>query len=186
MLAWCSLALILLSLSVPALCARQIRTIDDTTGDSVIPGNVPIYSPSASWNIQPGCNGCRLQPNNMSMVFNRSWHDGTHSVQDGPKSVQFSFTGVALSVFCILPPKNIDEIIGQPGTIINYNLAFTLDGRSVGPPFVRTQDQLTNEWQYNVSVITLDGLENREHTFVMEMASTKTDSVTLFDYASYV
>ncbi|KAL0570350.1 hypothetical protein V5O48_011609 [Marasmius crinis-equi] len=187
--AWCSLSfllhILLLFLSLPASCTRQLRAIDDTYGDSAIPGNVPTYSPSDIWKAHPGCTSCHLKPDNSSS-FNKSSHDATRGAQDGPVNVRFTFTGISLSVFCILPPKNFDQVMGTSGTVVNYNLTFTLDNRPVGKPFIRAQNELTEQWQYNVSVLSLEGLENRQHTFVMQLADGETESVALFDYALYL
>ncbi|KAL0064385.1 hypothetical protein AAF712_008685 [Marasmius tenuissimus] len=60
-----------------------------------------------------------------------------------------------------------------------------MDGRPVGT-FVRKRGELTDEYQYNVSVISLNSLENREHAFKMEMPKSPNGSVVLFDYASYI
>ncbi|KAG7093718.1 hypothetical protein E1B28_007372 [Marasmius oreades] len=65
----------------------------------------------------------------------------THYAGDPTHSVQFSFTGIALSVFCILPPKTAEAIV------TTYDLTFILDGQPVGPPFTRTNDQLTDSYQ---------------------------------------
>ncbi|KAJ8095338.1 hypothetical protein PM082_010561 [Marasmius tenuissimus] len=60
-----------------------------------------------------------------------------------------------------------------------------MDGRPVGT-FVRKRGELTDEYQYNVSVISLNSLENREHAFKMEMPKSPNGSVVLFDYATYI
>ncbi|KAL0580488.1 hypothetical protein V5O48_001558 [Marasmius crinis-equi] len=168
-----------LFLSVYVDGVRQLRTIDDFAGDSAIAGALPIYSPPGKWSPQPGgCTDCNIKPDNLDLIFNGHWRDTTHFARNESRAIQFSFTGVALSVFCILPPSTAVAIV-------TYNLTFTLDGSPVGSRFTRTKDQLTDKFQYNVSVFSLDNLTNMEHTFLMEM-DENTDSVALFDYASYV
>ncbi|KAF9266981.1 hypothetical protein L218DRAFT_1074814 [Marasmius fiardii PR-910] len=176
----CYLSLILyFSASVNGLI--ETRTIDDALGDSADPNAKPIYLPKGQWTPRPGnCVGCNINPKNPELAFKGTWHDTTHFATDDHNStVQFSFTGIALSVFCILPPKTAVAVT-------NYNLTFLLDGQPVGTPFVRATNDLTNDYQYNVSVLSLDNLVNTQHTFVMQMASQVNDSVTLFDYASYI
>ncbi|KAF9260151.1 hypothetical protein L218DRAFT_1079533 [Marasmius fiardii PR-910] len=57
--------------------------------------------------------------------------------------------------------------------------------QSVGPPFSRTPDQLTDSFQYNVTVFS-NNLENKPHTFTMQINDPTHYSFVLFDYASYV
>ncbi|KAK1232937.1 hypothetical protein PQX77_003950 [Marasmius sp. AFHP31] len=160
--------------------SRHFRTIDDTFGDPAIDGALLTYLPtSAPWTQQPGnCGGCKLNPNNTDRIMNGTWHDTTHPANEDAWSVKLTFTGIAMSVFCILPPKSAEAVV-------DYDLSFILDGRPAGT-FTRTRGELTDEYQYNVSVISLDSLENREHTFIMEMAKSPNRSVILFDYASYI
>ncbi|KAJ8094568.1 hypothetical protein AAF712_008689 [Marasmius tenuissimus] len=107
-----------------------------------------------------------------------TWHDTTHFVGSPPSGVNFEFTGVSLEVFCILPPNNVQAIL-------NYSLTFEMDGKDVGTPFRRTKDELTSEYQYNVSVVSLQDLPNTKHNFTMVLKSKEMDSVALFDYAVY-
>ncbi|KAL0572669.1 hypothetical protein V5O48_009293 [Marasmius crinis-equi] len=136
-------------------------------------GALPGYLPPGAWSQQPGCTYCKIKPDNLSLIFNGHWHDTMHYANNGSSSIQFSFTGVPSSVFYILPPSAVDVVVA-------YDLTFKLDRQPVGLPFTRTKDQLTNSYQYNVSVISLDNLKNTEHTFIMEMAQSADTSVTLF------
>ncbi|ESK96476.1 hypothetical protein Moror_6984 [Moniliophthora roreri MCA 2997] len=153
----------------------QTRFIDDETGDSVTGAKV-TYSPANQWSQGNSCTGCNVRPSNAS-AYNGTWHDTTHFKGDTPRSVQFSFTGVSLSVFCILPPRSAQAIK-------TYDLTFTLDGESVGSPF--SLEPESDEYQYDVAVISLNNLPNKDHRFMMQAASTTVDSLILFDYASYV
>ncbi|KAL0064386.1 hypothetical protein AAF712_008686 [Marasmius tenuissimus] len=143
----------------------HFRTIDDTFGDSAIDGALPRYS-SGNWTPRPGdsCGNCKLNPNDTGRIMHGTWHDTTHIANAESLSMELTFTGIAISVFCILPPKSAEAIV-------DYNLSFTLDGRPVGS-FTRTRDELKDEYQYNVSVISLVNLENQEHAFRMEMAKS--------------
>ncbi|KAJ8095336.1 hypothetical protein PM082_010559 [Marasmius tenuissimus] len=157
----------------------HFRTIDDTFGDSAIDGALPKYS-SDDWTPRPGdsCGNCKLNPNDTGRIMHGTWHETTHQANAESLSMELTFTGIAISVFCILPPKSAEAIV-------DYNLSFTLDGRPVGS-FTRTRDELKDEYQYNVSVISLVNLENQEHAFRMEMAKSSNGSVVLFDYATYI
>ncbi|KAG7093719.1 hypothetical protein E1B28_007373 [Marasmius oreades] len=157
----------------------ELRTIDDAAGDSADPNVKPVFLPDGTWSQRPNpCSGCNLNPN-AELAFNRTWHDTTHMESDPTSSVQLSFTGIALSVFCILPPKTAQAITP-------YDLTFILDGQPVGPPFTRTTDQLTDSYQYNVTVFSMNDLQNKKHTFIMQMANKTISTVALFDYASYI
>ncbi|KAF9266984.1 hypothetical protein L218DRAFT_956072 [Marasmius fiardii PR-910] len=156
--------------------AVEIRYIDDETGDPLT-GLKPNYTPSNQWSLGSVCTGCNIHPN-VSLAYNGTWHDTTHFARDSVgRSVQLTFTGIGLSVFCIIPSSSAQAII-------NYDLKFTLDGSPVGNDFSLQPN--STDYQYNVPVITLEDLPNKEHEFTMEASSTTTDSVVLFDYATYL
>ena len=73
--------------------SAEIRTIDDTYGDSVT-GVLPAYSDTNCWNPNP-CSICTLQPN-ASRTYNGTWHDTTRSLSGEfsvAKSIEISFIG---------------------------------------------------------------------------------------------
>ncbi|KAF9260165.1 hypothetical protein L218DRAFT_1003084 [Marasmius fiardii PR-910] len=186
------------SSSVQAL--PETRTIDDAFGDLANPDiQTPIYNGNWVARRGPECSnstGCSIVvPNNTNLIVNGTWHEALHSPKgsdsnDGqPESstLQLLFNGTALSVFCILPARTI---IGGGGTSYiawPLYLNFTLDGLPAGS-FNRTPDQLADTFQYNVSVFSRNNLENKAHTFIMELNDNDPtlDSFVLFDYASYV
>ncbi|KAF9256919.1 hypothetical protein L218DRAFT_1006799 [Marasmius fiardii PR-910] len=172
---------LILYFSTPSYASNEIRTIDDTLGDSADPNAKPVYLPKENWSAQPGgCQSCAFQPQNSELVFKGTWHDTTHYFANPNSStIGFSFTGIALSVFCILPPKTSQAMIK------NYNLTFMLDGQPVGPAFNRADSELTDSYQYNVSVLSLSNLPNSKHAFVMQL-SDQVNSMALFDYATYI
>ncbi|KAF9266989.1 hypothetical protein L218DRAFT_1066899 [Marasmius fiardii PR-910] len=166
----------LLSILPWALAANlQQAFIDDEEGDSLTQAK-PTYI--GGWGLGSQCANCNLKPD-ATKAYKGTWHDTTH-LTDAPLSgVNFEFTvGVSLEVFCILPPNNAQAIL-------NYSLTFNLDGEEVGTPFIRTPENLTAEYQYNVSVVNFQNLTNTKHNFTMELDSGDKDSVALFDYAVY-
>lgn len=88
-------------------CTRaELRTIDDTYGDSVT-GAKPVYSSGGKdcWNQGPGCTACVLQPD-PSKAYNGTWHETTSNMCDNAESdqsstghsVSFNFTGMTTIV----------------------------------------------------------------------------------------
>ncbi|KAK1235150.1 hypothetical protein PQX77_001635 [Marasmius sp. AFHP31] len=154
----------------------QIRYIDDTLGDSAT-GLMPQYSPPGQWSEGPKCVGCNLHPN-PSSAHNGTWRDTTwrRSLGNDPPSLQLTFTGISLTVYCIIPSSSAQAII-------NYDLKFNLDGNSAGN---FTFDPNSTDYQYNFPVFTRDRLPNAKHNFTIKADSPTTDSVILFDYATYV
>ncbi|KAJ8095337.1 hypothetical protein PM082_010560 [Marasmius tenuissimus] len=152
----------------------QTRYIDDTGGDRDT-GFMPVYSPRNLWGDSTKCIGCNLHPDNSS-AYNGTWHDTTWTRQSDPRSVQLTFIGIALSVYCIIPP-------GSAPATVNYDLKFNLDGLPVGN---FTFEPSSTEYQYNFSVFNKDKLSNAKHNFTMTAGSPTMDSVILFDYATYV
>ncbi|KAH9930967.1 uncharacterized protein B0H18DRAFT_872741 [Fomitopsis serialis] len=159
-----------------------IRTIDDTYGDSVT-GATPVYSNEDCWNEGPGCSACTFQPNT-SEAHNGTWHDTTSNVcnnQDvsspSTHSVNFSFTGTALTVYCIM--------VSQGPVAWLTNLSFTLDGEISNTAFSPSPVASTYGFQYNVNVFSKSALSNEQHTFAMSAIAGSSASVLLFDYAEY-
>ncbi|KAL0580482.1 hypothetical protein V5O48_001552 [Marasmius crinis-equi] len=161
-------------LSVVCGADLQQAIIDDESGDSVTKA---LVNYTGGWGQGSLCNNCNLKPDT-SKAYMGTWHDTTHFAGNATSGVNFEFTGVSLEVFCILPPK--DAL-----AILNYSLTFVLDGKEVGTPFIRTPENLTSEYQYNVSVVALQNLTSTKHSFTMELASKDLDTVALFDYAVY-
>ncbi|KAF9260170.1 hypothetical protein L218DRAFT_1079541 [Marasmius fiardii PR-910] len=182
------------SSSVQALI--EMRTIDDTFGDSTNPNITPIYNGNWIARTGPDCknaNGCTGStvaiPNN-TLIFNGTWHEAVYSPKsseahdDQASTLQLSFNGTGLSVFCILPPRTAIGTGNTTHIVCPLYLTFILDGQPVGS-FNRTSEQLTDSFQYNISVFSRNNLENRAHTFMM-LNNPTLDSFVLFDYASYV
>ncbi|KAF9260168.1 hypothetical protein L218DRAFT_947086 [Marasmius fiardii PR-910] len=181
------------SSSVQAL--PKTRTIDDTFGDLANPDiQTPIYN--GNWIARRGseCSnstGCSdIVPNNANLIVNGTWHEALHSpTQPEPSTLHLSFNelipGTALSVFCILPARTIIRGGGTSNIVWPLYLNFLLDSQPA-ESFNRTPDQLTDSFQYNVSVFSRDNLENKAHTFIIALNDPLNDSFVLFDYASYV
>ncbi|KAJ3747856.1 hypothetical protein DFH05DRAFT_1393509 [Lentinula detonsa] len=154
----------------------ESRFIDDQFGD-LVTGTLPNYSPATGWTQGATCTGCGFHPN-ASQAFNQTWHDTTHHTTDETRSVQFGFTGTSLDVFCIIPNPS------DPTLTSTYNLTFELDGQPLGETFTHISD-LTNVFQFNVSVLSLENLSLAPHIFTMMAASTTVNSTLQFDYAMY-
>lgn len=63
------------------------------------------------------------------------------------------------------------------------NMTFQLDGRLAGS-FERTTGW-DKQWTYNHSVYSISGLENKEHTFVIQPRADVNTSFIAFDYVAY-
>ncbi|KAF9267031.1 hypothetical protein L218DRAFT_856393 [Marasmius fiardii PR-910] len=183
---------LILQFSALVKALLETRTIDDTYGDSVT-AEKPIYSPENAWFPEPrGCLSCRprLIPYAGEMakyIINSTWHHGMYLGQTDPPTVTFSFNGTALSVFCIIPEYSYREEPddGQWHYSQGTYLRFILDNQIVGS-FNRTTQQLSHSIEYNVSVFSQDNLENKNHTFTMQMVNPIDTSYVYFDYATYV
>ncbi|KAF7310042.1 hypothetical protein MIND_00377200 [Mycena indigotica] len=151
------------------------RTIDDTNGDSAT-GVVPFYSPANQFSQNSNCSTCRvvLDP---SEVHDGTWHDSSQTPNGPPVSISLSFTGVSLSIFCILA-NFIDN-----HTISQSSFAFFVDGNPSGT-FLHVPDKSTTDFIYGANVFSVDGLEQSEHTVILATNSAA-GSLLLFDFASY-
>jgi hypothetical protein len=91
-------AFLLFSLLGSGLAALVNRTIDDQYGDSIT-GATPVYAPKALWTQGALCQSCGAQPD-PTMVFNRTWHDSTYTVEDGQqRTITISFNGMSKLYF---------------------------------------------------------------------------------------
>ncbi|TFK19158.1 hypothetical protein FA15DRAFT_222209 [Coprinopsis marcescibilis] len=83
------LFLLLMNVAI-VMGALQIRTIDDTYGDSVT-GIRPVYTPDGGW-ADHDCSGCAFKPS-PAEVFNGTYHESTYRPQIGPLTIQITFKG---------------------------------------------------------------------------------------------
>ncbi|KAH9842350.1 uncharacterized protein C8Q71DRAFT_199661 [Rhodofomes roseus] len=171
-----------IALQYVAVVSGEIRTIDDTDGDSVT-GATPTYSNEDCWNKGPDCSACTFQPD-PSQAHYGTWHDTTSNVCNNAyvngtssHSVAFDFTGTSLTVYCIM--------ISQGPTAELMNLTFTLDGETSTAAFPQSVSGATYGYQYNYSVFSQSSLSNTEHSFTMAAIQGTSASVLLFDYAQY-
>ncbi|TFY62419.1 hypothetical protein EVJ58_g3877 [Rhodofomes roseus] len=158
-----------IALQYVAVVSGEIRTIDDTDGDSVT-GATPTYSNEDCWNKGPDCSACTFQPD-PSQAHYGTWHDTTSNVCNNAyvngtssHSVAFDFTGPTAELM---------------------NLTFTLDGETSTAAFPQSVSGATYGYQYNYSVFSQSSLSNTEHSFTMAAIQGTSASVLLFDYAQY-
>ncbi|KAH9858313.1 hypothetical protein C2E23DRAFT_880942 [Lenzites betulinus] len=144
--------------------------VDDT--DSSL-----VYSPPDQWSQGADCQVCAIHPD-PSDALDGTWHDTT-STGTQPRSIQFSFTGIAVEVFNILSgPVTSDN----SAVTAHVDLTFTLDeGAPTG--FVYDPSE-GSTFQYNVQVFSATNLANTSHTLVIQ-AREGVSSVILFDYIKY-
>lgn len=76
----------------------------------------------------------------------------------------------------MLPPLFTDKITSY------MNMTFKLDGRLVGS-YEKTAT--TKNWTYNYPVFNITGIENKEHTFVIQPQGGQVNSYMVFDYFAY-
>ncbi|KZV89134.1 hypothetical protein EXIGLDRAFT_838693 [Exidia glandulosa HHB12029] len=170
----------LTTLAVQSSARQNNNTIDDTNGDPFT-GVVPSYEPPSQW-ISRGaarpCPGCGVQPD-PGQTLSQTWHEITNNLGQNPGTMTFTFTGIALYVFCILP-----------GTVqfvtTESHLQFFIDDKPVGSfNFVPT----TTAYQYQHLVFSVQSLANVQHTFRMSNTADAKfgpmGSIALFDYALY-
>ncbi|KAJ7066158.1 hypothetical protein C8F01DRAFT_1122391 [Mycena amicta] len=152
----------------------QSRIIDDTNGDPAT-GIFPFYSPVNEFSLNSNCSSCKviLDP---SQVHDRTWHDSSQNPGGSPVSIALSFTGVSISIFCILA-NFIDAT-----TVSKSSFAFTMDGKAAAT-FLHTPSTST-DYIYNAKVFEVDGLDQSNHTVILSTNSAS-GSLLLFDFANY-
>ncbi|EEB90709.1 hypothetical protein MPER_11047, partial [Moniliophthora perniciosa FA553] len=155
-------------------CRLANAVIDDAFGDSIT-GEMPAYI-GDRWINGSQCTGCGLKPD-PSQAHDGTWHDNTRHAGDPVRGIRFSFTGVAFSVYCIIPNNPATQVTAA------YALTFRVDGQAAGG-FSHIPDQL-NDFTYGFQILTQNGLPNVKHTVELNLDSTTVDSVILFDYVQY-
>ncbi|TFK22985.1 hypothetical protein FA15DRAFT_657101 [Coprinopsis marcescibilis] len=170
------LLLLMLMIASSVLGALQIRTIDDTYGDSVT-GLRPVYSPEGGW-ADNACShpdsGCALKPN-LGEVFNGTYHESTYKPEIGPLSIRILFEGVSVSIYFTLVNDEREDIA------VNTRCRFILDG-VVENTFTHLPARRADRFQYQQLVFSQRNLKNRYHN--LEIV-TDTEAYINFDYAKY-
>nr|VWO98222.1 Methyltransf_11 domain-containing protein [Ganoderma boninense] len=170
----------LLASLIPPITAVSVNvTVDDTHGSS--DGTViPVYSPNnASWHLgspTEQCSVCAIKPSEFdtNQIYDQTWHHATYFVGI-PIQVSVTFRGTAVYVYNVIPNF-------LKGANTNVNLAFTIDGVTVGQ-FTHTPDS-SGTILYNHLVYSTTGLADAEHTLVMSASGSK-ESLIIFDYLVY-
>ncbi|TFY62420.1 hypothetical protein EVJ58_g3874 [Rhodofomes roseus] len=89
------------------------------------------------------------------------------------------FTGTSIWVYCILTNS------GAPYVTIATNASFELDGSQVGI-YSHLPDSTAQQYEYNVTVFSMTGLNNVGHTLVINATQGSQASLILFDWAMYM
>ncbi|KIP11543.1 hypothetical protein PHLGIDRAFT_114397 [Phlebiopsis gigantea 11061_1 CR5-6] len=164
---------------------------DDVFGDQRPGSKSPpvLYQPSTKeanqWDAVGGtCSQCTLDVNRAlplpldpSMAKNGTWHTVTVDPGEPVTNLTVTFTGTALTAYCMLPPLFQHDITSYT------NMTFELDGAIVG----HYHKEATSNWTYNFPVFSKGELENREHTFVISPQGQDGASASylVFDYITY-
>ncbi|EKM53887.1 uncharacterized protein PHACADRAFT_209731 [Phanerochaete carnosa HHB-10118-sp] len=158
---------------------------DDYFGDER-PGvatAVPTFLPAVNqWDPIGGtCASCTLSTNldtpiNPTKAQNGTWHSVTVSPDEPETTITITFSGTAVTAYCILPPD-----LG-PWITSYMNMSFILDDDTVGK-FERTASG--TDWTYNYPVFSTSNLENKQHTFVVQPRADVNTSYMVFDYFTY-
>ncbi|KZV84564.1 hypothetical protein EXIGLDRAFT_700282 [Exidia glandulosa HHB12029] len=177
LLYWRMLLILLVVFPTKTLARQNNNTIDDTDGDNFT-GAKPVYQPDWMARDATPCAGCGVHPDASQMLLS-TWHENTVNLGNEAANASFSFIGVALYVFCVLPAA-IKDVTTET------HLLFFLDGQQVAAyNFVPT----TADYQYNQLVFSATSLVNVQHTFKMsnyaDIRNGPMGSITMFDYALY-
>ncbi|KAF9497155.1 hypothetical protein BDN71DRAFT_642089 [Pleurotus eryngii] len=147
-------------------------TIDDGGGDETT-HIVPTYLPPEKWS-----SGGHAMPNT-SLAHNRTWHGATVHPGERALNISFSFTGVALFVYCIIAntPLKFSETFDA---FANYT--FVLDEEVVAT--YKHGVEKTRIF-YDVPVYVNQTLENKSHNFSIIAYPEDQPVLLVFDYAVY-
>jgi len=127
--------------------------------------------------VGASCNtSCAVHPD-PTLAFNHTWHDNSQFPAGPPVSLSLDFVGIAIDVFCIIPPLVTNN------TALRYNLSFDLDDGTHRGTYTYTPT--SSEFEYNVSVVSLPSLPNKAHTLLISTNDPVHGSIFLFDYAVY-
>lgn len=153
-------------------------------------GALPIYEPHDAW--RPSCTNCNTLTEDDSLHDATLTHATSTGLPDGAKDpeakLSFSGTlwrknrnllanlctsiGTALWVFCTIPTAQNART----------RISFALDGQPAGVYTFVPEAAASSTYIYNVSVYTVTGLQNTNHTLTM---SPVDGSAILFDSAIY-
>ncbi|KAL5531406.1 hypothetical protein ACEPAG_4283 [Sanghuangporus baumii] len=145
--------------------------VDDNAGSV-------IYSPSDSWQEGNGCSTCSLSPDAGS-TFEGTWHDTTFLTDGTTRTINLTFTGVAISAYFIVPDRP------QGIASVDTSLIFSLDGAQAGS-YNHTPSG-SSDFLYNQSLFSTSGLISSEHTLEVSASADANGGSTsvLFDYFVY-
>ncbi|KZV84698.1 hypothetical protein EXIGLDRAFT_776276 [Exidia glandulosa HHB12029] len=197
LLYWRMLLILLVIFPTKTLARQNNNTIDDTDGDNFTAAK-PVYQPDWMARDATPCAGCGVHPD-ASQMLSSTWcvqpnritlplldfpavpyrHENTVNLGMEAANASFSFIGVALYVFCVLPAA-IKDVTTET------HLLFFLDNQQVAAyNFVPT----TADYQYNQLVFSATSLVNVQHTFKMsnyaDIRNGPMGSIAMFDYALY-
>ncbi|KAI0375904.1 hypothetical protein BV20DRAFT_932760 [Pilatotrama ljubarskyi] len=171
------------SLLLSARLAAGVRTIvtDDKYGDEAT-GALPVYSPTTAWTQGQPCSfddsECLVDVD-PSMAQNGTWHDSVGKTDDAPpRSIDLSFEGNSIVVYCII--SEVDRI-----EIAVSNMTFELDGQHAGQFYHDVSGQTdaigNYEIHYNISVFNASVPQGKHALRINSVGYSR----ILFDYALY-
>jgi hypothetical protein len=162
-------------------------TVDDADQTGIITYFTSNFS---GWADQT-CPTCVAKPPDLSQVYNKTWHDTTHMINDTPLKAQFLFSGAIISQASAVVTLNpicagsaiylfgiqTNSTNGIP--VKNNDLVFLLDGKPAGAYIHMPNDP---NYAYHVNFFAQGNLVQGPHNLTMFVNGT---SMALFDYLIY-
>lgn len=157
-------------------------TVDDS-GSDPITGYTISYTPVGGWKTGKACGDCTAQPS-PSLFYRGTWHDstfnkdpGSNDVPNQPLLAQFTFSGTALYVFCVLAHQT-DHPSGLS------DMTFSINGTIIGT-FMKPAPG-TNGFDPNVTVFHSTSLPQGRHDLVIQNGHVNgPKSLMLLDAIAY-
>ncbi|KAH9897629.1 hypothetical protein C8Q73DRAFT_364789 [Cubamyces lactineus] len=139
------------------------------------------YSPSVHWSQGASCGNCALHPS-PSEVQDGTWHDTTFEPESetGPFSASFTFTGVGVKVYAILPADSANNPQVQT---THTDVIFLLDNVNQERPY-QYDPPVGADFQYRQLIFDSGTVVHGDHTLTIQLSEDVT-SVLLLDYLIY-
>ncbi|KAI0754145.1 hypothetical protein C8Q80DRAFT_1265827 [Daedaleopsis nitida] len=115
------------------------------------------------------------------MVLRGTWAYTDHSLGAQSRYITIRFSGIAIYVYNII--ANNIAAAGNMHTLTD--LSFVLDNATVGNYTARGNPLALTQYDYNVNVLSQEGLKDTEHVLEIHAAMSSSTAMVLFDYAVY-